>query len=385
MVNDHHDNGEDRATEFPGARPAGNPLFQPQREFAGAVTFDRFGYQYDWALYEFLELYRRGQAHVVFMEFHEDVVFSSSSEPETASFVFCQVKAGGKSSYTAKSLTKLPKSQQPNSKTSSLTADKQSVLAKLFSSLSTKQIDERVEKVRLIATAGFSLKLSSTGFRLEEFAWTHLDSVDAEHIRQALRTELGSDVSIDKLHFCQPLLAPQQHDLTVMGLIATLISERSPKDGGNSREIYLLLNDELRRKGAVAWDYADWDELVRKKGLTGSRVEALFAQFCSSRSVDELISDVGELARELAMTTLERRRIRQAARDYELSVLAGGSIGQIQAQRAIREHLNTTLKTQPISLTNLHLLVSTAPQIVKDVLPDIVSIQAAYLIEHLRA
>ncbi len=62
---------------------ASNPLYVSQREKAGAATFDRFNFQYDWALYEFLEQHKRNQVSIVFVEFHEDVVFSSSLMPWT--------------------------------------------------------------------------------------------------------------------------------------------------------------------------------------------------------------------------------------------------------------------------------------------------------------
>ncbi|WP_051610628.1 dsDNA nuclease domain-containing protein [Pandoraea sp. E26] len=370
MVRDQSAGGENSAENPRSGDNRDNPLFQPQRESAGSVTLARFAYQYDWALYEFLELYQRGEASIVFMEFHEDVVFSNSLEPDAASFIFCQVKAGGKSSYTAKSLTKRLK-------------EKPSVLAKMFSSISDKSIEARVKKVRLVATAGFSLNLTMSGFRLEEIPWSSVGPEDAAHIAVALRSELGADVSIDKLHFHEPELANRRHDLTVMGLIAKLISERNPKDGGDSRAIYLLLNDELRRKGSVEWDYASWDNLVERKGLTGDRVEALFSQFCSTRSIEELISDVEELAKELAISALERRRIRDAAREFALGTLAGGSLGHIQAQRAIKECLSAR-QDNALTRVELECLAEAAPQIVRDTLPNEATIRAAYLIEYLR-
>lgn len=360
------------ASENSDPTAATNPLYRPQREKAGAVTHDRFEFQYNWALFEFLELHKHKKASIVFVELHEDVVFSNSVSAEDASFVFCQVKAGNGSAYTAKSLVRRVKK------------DKSSVLGKMFTSIADKAIDERVEKVRLVATSGFSLDLADEGFHLEEIPWSAISTETASKIKAALKLELESDFSIEKLHFHEPKLANLQHDLTVVGLIAKLISERVPQEGGNCHAIYLALQDELRRKGAVTWDYSDWDSLVKNKGLTAQRVDALFEQFSSSKSSDQLLDDFDEQTKELGYLTRERRLLRQAARAYVLDTIAGGSLAHVQAQRAICEHLSADFPSE-LSLAVATALIRAAPPLARDALFDDTSLTAAYLIEYLRA
>lgn len=245
--------------------PASNPLYVSQREKAGAATFDRFNFQYDWALYEFLEQHKLNQVSIVFVEFHEDVVFSSSLDAADARFVFCQVKAGASANFNKKSLVKRIK-QKP------------SVLGKMFTSVGDKKIAARVDKVRLVATGGFKLELAEKGFQLEEIPWDALHQETANEISAALAAELGTDCALEKLHFHKPQLPELQHRRAVIGLIADLISERVPNGGGDCQAIYHVLQDELRRKGVHTWDYSDWESLVRNKGLTGQRVDALFEQ-----------------------------------------------------------------------------------------------------------
>jgi Cap4 dsDNA endonuclease len=117
----------------PSGTTASNPLYVAQREKAGAATFDRFNFQYDWALYEFLEQHKLNQVSIVFVEFHEDVVFGSSLDAADARFVFCQVKAGASANFNKKSLVKRIK-QKP------------SVLGKMFTSVGDKKIAARVDK-----------------------------------------------------------------------------------------------------------------------------------------------------------------------------------------------------------------------------------------------
>ncbi|MDR6497195.1 hypothetical protein J2785_000337 [Burkholderia ambifaria] len=348
-----------------------NPLYVPQREQGGAIAFDRFNFQYDWALYEFLERYKTDQASIVFVEFHEDVVFSSSLNSTDARFVFCQVKAGSGTNFTKKSLVKRVK-------------EKPSVLAKMFTSIGDKKISDRVDKLRLVATGGFKLDLSDKGFHLEEIPWSALTPETAKEIDAALAIELGAGSELEKLHFHKPELPELQHRRTVMGLIADLISERMPQAGANCGAIYNALQDELRRKGALTWDYADWESLVRNKGLTGPRVDALLDQFASSATVDELVADVDYTTDKLDYEPRERRRLRDAARTYILNTLDGGSLAHLQVQASIRQHLQ---RDPPGRLSEARLisLLATCPQIAREHLIDNTSLSAAYIVEYLRS
>ncbi len=354
-----------------GDSESGNPLFHSQREKAGSVTVDRFDFQYNWALFEFLELHKHKKASIVFVELHEDVVFSSSLDAAEARFVFCQVKAGNRSAYTAKALTSRRK-------------DKPSILGKMFSAIENKNIEERVERLRLVATAGFSLDVAEKGFHLEELPWSALAPKTANQIVEALKLELKSDISVNKLHFHEPKLPNRQHDLTVVGLIAKLISERVPQESANAHAIYLALQDELRRKGSVTWDYSDWNSLVLNKGLTAQRVEALFEQFTSSQSIDELMDDFDEQTKELGIPTRERRLFRQAARAYVLETLAGGSLAHVQTQAAICEMLRDKWPAQ-LSMNILEGYSKETPAAARETLIDGTSLMAALIIEYLRA
>nr|WP_284507774.1 dsDNA nuclease domain-containing protein [Caballeronia sp. GACF4] len=354
--------------------PAGvkspNPLFSPQRETAGAVTAERFSYQYDWALHEFLELHHRGEASIVFVELHEDVVFGTSLDVEETSFIFCQVKAGGKNGYSSHALIKR-------------SGAKNSVLGKMLSSIAVKDIAERVQKLGLVATRGFSLKLKTSGFRLEEIPFSELEDKTADSIRTSLQTELNADVPVEKLHFREPSLDTRSTRRAVIGLISDLLTERNPNQHSNSTQIYVVLTDELRRKGEHAWDYSDWDQLVMRKGLTADRVEALFAQYSSTASTDELINDFNSQVRELGFLTRDVKRLRERARTYLLNTLAGGALVQVQVRDSIREHLSTL--EEVLCRQTLESLINTCAPVVTEHLRDSESRVAAYIIEYLRS
>ena len=69
-----------------------NPLFDSQREKSGAKTFDKYTFQYHWALYRIISEHENSNEYAVIIELHEDVVISNSLNVSKATFEFNQVK-----------------------------------------------------------------------------------------------------------------------------------------------------------------------------------------------------------------------------------------------------------------------------------------------------
>ncbi|MBU2714276.1 dsDNA nuclease domain-containing protein, partial [Zooshikella harenae] len=80
-----------------------NPLAEEQREKSGSTTFEKYDYQYHWALDRILTEHSKAIEYAVFMECHEDVVLADSLCGVSARFEFNQVKAVEKPQYTIKS------------------------------------------------------------------------------------------------------------------------------------------------------------------------------------------------------------------------------------------------------------------------------------------
>jgi len=132
-----------------------NPLFGKQREKSGSITLDKYDYQYNWALSELLRDVEAGLATVAFVELHDDVVFADSTDVDCVKFIFCQVKNTKGSAWTRQKLLAINRG-----KTSS-------ILGKLVGGASIGSFAERVTKLRLIATAGFKLKLRDDAVSLQ--------------------------------------------------------------------------------------------------------------------------------------------------------------------------------------------------------------------------
>ena len=74
----------DTTSRFPGS----NPLAAAQRETAGAQTFEKYEYQYHWALCRILGAHENYNDYAVFIELHEDVVLATSTDESVARFEF---------------------------------------------------------------------------------------------------------------------------------------------------------------------------------------------------------------------------------------------------------------------------------------------------------
>ncbi|MBG5689166.1 DUF4297 domain-containing protein, partial [Pseudomonas aeruginosa] len=100
--------GEGLDTE--NGSPGRNPLAAAQRERAGAQTFEKYEYQYHWALCRILGAHENSDDYVVFIELHEDVVLATSTDESLARFEFNQIKNVNATPWNQKKLTSIPKS-----------------------------------------------------------------------------------------------------------------------------------------------------------------------------------------------------------------------------------------------------------------------------------
>ena len=127
-----------------------NPLAVAQREKSGAITFDKYEYQYHWALYRVIDEQKKNSEYALFIEFHEDVVIADSLDANVAKFEFNQVKNISKPKFTVANLTKRK-------------GEKNSVLGKLVQSASNKPFSDKIANINLVASCGFTLELRNRG------------------------------------------------------------------------------------------------------------------------------------------------------------------------------------------------------------------------------
>lgn len=304
-----------------------NPLLASQRERAGANTFAKFEYQYHWALCRILDEHENSTNYAVFIELHEDVVVSSSTDHALAQFEFNQIKSLDSRPLTAKKLTMRAKGTGKNLKNSTL--------GKMLLGVKEKPFLEKIHSLNLVATCGFDLTLKNEGVKLSIIKTGDVHADCLNEIQEAINTELGSYLLPENLKFIQPTLPSKGFQEAAIGNISKLINNLNPSVLHNPQSIYTVLMDDLRRKGMITFDYTEWDNLVKKKGITYEDVEGAISQHIERRDLEKFTADLDSIATELGLKHHHKVQLRQNFERYYNSIRLNRSLVALSNQRAI--------------------------------------------------
>lgn len=316
-----------------------NPLFTSQREKAGATTFDKFDYQYHWALFELLKKYQREEVSLVFVELHEDVVFADSESVDAARFLFCQIKGTSKN-WTRTALLRRSKGKTKREK-------ENSVLGKILMGPCTKKIEHRLTALELVATSSFNLQLKEKGLELVRIRLDDLHEDEVSAMQASLLEELGDTSLLHKVAFRKSELPTESYPIYTIGLIAEILANRSPGSKVDVKGVYLSLIDELHRKGKVSWDYANWDELVRQKGVHTSRIGELFSALSDAVDVGSIVQFGVKQFEFWGYTPKQLMTYEKLLRKHALKVLTDRSLSQLSILRALSNVLLEKLDGNP--------------------------------------
>lgn len=313
-----------------------NPLGDQQREKKGAETFSKYEYQYHWALHKLLGEHKQQKEYAIFVELHEDVVFSNSLLKETAEFEFFQIKENsGSSAYTETSLTTI-KSKSKNS-----------VLGKLIQSYEGKSFKDVVLSTNLVATSGFSKSMVANNLELEEISVKDLKLRSLAKFKKSILTELQREECPVNIKFIVSKLVPESQRAGVIEAIVDLISIIYPNSQYDPANIYRVLIDELHRKGQVQYDYSQWDSLLKNKALTSETVQRTIEAHSSIRGLEDLEKDAQWCISDLGLNFSRRKQLIQSVKSYYTRKLANTSSLNLRLEKSVRElyagfkHLDT--------------------------------------------
>jgi len=307
-----------------------NPLSTSQREKSGANTFDKYEYQYHWALCKILDKQKNIKEYALFMEYHEDVVISNSLDKNSAKFEFNQVKNIKYPKYTIKNLTKRKN-------------NKLSVLGKLVDSVSNKQFESSISTVNLIASCGFNIDQIDNDLHLETITVGDLSKVAIKDLKNALNKELGLKKVPDNLRFIIPDLGIQNQQDAVIGRVATLVSSIFPNTYCNAENIYRALIDELHRKGTVDYDYNNWNDLLEKKALTSTKVSQTISTHIKVQDMQEILAEASEISNELGYNYIKRKIFRSSIERIHIKIVGFPSSLTLKTRKSIRALIPTAI------------------------------------------
>jgi len=286
-----------------------NPLAQPQRESAGASTTGKYSYQYHWALCEIIDKHKQQQDYAVLIEYHEDVVIADSLEAGKASFEFYQVKNQA-ARFTVDSVTKRKKGSNG--------VQKNSVLGKLLSSCSNPKYTDRITKIGLVSSSGFSFSLVDD-LKLDVITVGDISEDNVKSLTEKVKSELDISLLPEHLHFIIPEIEINNQEDYVVSRFAYLINSIFPGGYSNPVDIYRAVIDEIGRLSRLEFDYNDWERLLEKKSLTSAEVQSVIALNSSYPGIDELKKEFDDVINGLG---LDSRRKRSLKRDFSQIALS---------------------------------------------------------------
>lgn len=306
-----------------------NPLAAEQRETAGAQTFEKYEYQYHWALCRILGAHENSDDYVVFIELHEDVVLATSTDESIARFEFNQIKNISSSPWNQKKLISAPKAS-----TKKVT---NSILGKMIQGVREKPFVDKLNSLDLVATCGFSLPSKKEGLKLSIISIGDIHDDCLKDIQAAIDKELGMYPLPKILRFITPDLPPSGFQNFTIGQISNLVDLKAPGSKCNASTIYRVLIDDLHRKGAVAFDFTEWNNLVKNKGTTHSDVERVISSYTESKGIEVFLQDFEDILNELELKSNKRIQVRRAFERYHSAVRLERTLIAIDNQQAVKD------------------------------------------------
>jgi hypothetical protein len=279
---------------------ADNPLAEAQRESAGASTFGKYNFQFHWALCEIIKKHKHRKEYALLIEYHEDVVIADSLDSKKTKFEFFQVKNQA-TKFTPASLTKRKKNGKG--------IEKSSVLGKLLSSCINTKYEDRITKIGLVSSSGFSLDLDK-GLKLDVIKVGDITESDLTSLTQNIDNELGIEVLPEHLQFIVPDIQLKNQEDYVLSHFARLVTSLFPGALCNPVSIYRSVIDEMGRVGRIEYDYKDWARLLDNKALTSTQVHNVITLHTAHPCVDDLKSNFDDLANDLDWKSKEKRNFK---------------------------------------------------------------------------
>lgn len=358
--------------------PGSNPLAATQRERAGAQTFEKYEYQYHWALCRILGAHENSDDYVVFIELHEDVVLATSTDESIARFEFNQVKNVSDTPWSQKKLTSVPKvSTKKNTN---------SILGKMLQGVRNKPFVDKLNSLDLVATCGFKLPPKTDGLKLSIISIGDLHDDCLKDIQAAIDKELGTYPIPKTLRFITPDLPASGFQDVAIGRISKLVDVKAPGAMCNASTIYRVLIDDLHRKGTVAFDFTDWNDLVKNKGTTHGDVERVISSYTEKRGFEVIEKDLDDILKDLELKSNKRIHVRRAFERYHNTVRLERSLIAIDNQQAVKDAVESNFEAFEEQGVRefMELALEALPETTKKNLVNLELTQAAIIYELLR-
>ncbi|OTG69435.1 hypothetical protein B9T25_02340 [Acinetobacter sp. ANC 4470] len=283
-----------------------NILDDKERENKGLDTLLRFEYQIDWAIYHALDKLSQNEEFVVFVEFHEDVLFANSCafNPSTR-FELFQIKTTYKS-YTPRSLTTVKGSN--------------STLGKMILGIKDKIFENQVDKLCLLCLEdiNFSHNIQEID---KDCRFSELHEDDKKILKDAMFNELNFTINSkyeDIIVFRKTALNLDKSDYQIRYKIQDFIAHTYGDVGMRPISIYRVLADDLRPKSEHKQRYEYWEDCVKRRGLDSKTISENILKNTDQNIETELKNLIESQLKENGESTIKTARILRKIREYYL-------------------------------------------------------------------
>lgn len=338
---------------------AENPLYAEQREKSGSSTFTKFYYQYNWALNQALDNLSNNQEYIVFLETHEDVVFTDSHK-DNGNFDFFQVKETD--TFTLKKLYAIGKKE------------KNSILGKLILSIRNRTYENQVRSLCVVASNGFNFKkakILKNNTNLSVYSINDLNEQSIKELTESIKEEIGDDIDLSKINFHHSKLSTDfdgmQHQM--IGKIATIIKKLFPKSYYDAEDAYRTIIDEMFRKGTNMQDYKIWEEFVANKGLKSTEIENVL-KTKTSNDFENIRECFDNISNELNINTFKKEKIKQSIQNIHTEIYSYN-----HCYIKIFEIINKHIEEKKINIydTDINTVINTITNSLGEIIDDISS------------
>ncbi|MFG5858018.1 DUF4297 domain-containing protein, partial [Dysgonomonas sp. Shenzhen-Wh21] len=297
-----------------------NPLNAPQREKAGSYTFDKYDFQYHWALYRVIDDIAEARNFAIIIEYHEDVIISDSLDAQNARFEFNQIKT---TDAVLKASDLINRKKLKNGSSNS-------ILGKLILSSQNDKFDStRISNINLITVKGFDLKLSdeNLGLKLDKIAIGDLSSGEIEKLEKKISEELSISKLPSNIQFIITDLSEKKYSNDVFAEIAKLIERLHPSYPSKPGLIYRLLIDRLHQVGKDTYDYKTWEDLLNNKSLTSETIRNTIDNITLVKTEEEINDIFLQIIIELGYdNSLKQTQPRNIFRRYRQNMIGNSSL-----------------------------------------------------------
>ena len=149
-----------------------------------------------------------------------------------------------------------------------------------------KPFIDKLNVINLVATCGFNLPSKTEGLKLSIISIGEIHDKCINDIQSAIDKEIGSYPLPKTLRFINSDLPSTGFQDTSIGRISKLVKLTEPGAKYSAQNIYRVLIDDLHRKGSVTFDFTQWNDLVKNKGITYQNVERVITAYTENKSLD---------------------------------------------------------------------------------------------------